>query len=894
VKRRYQRLGISARETAVVSRCTAFPLPTAPSMKTCRRVKGRSAAAQRNYTPQQLVCVVVLCLSNHVASAFTPLLPVGSYRTTPPATQQQPLVSLSLSSPVSSRTSRGTRTDENEDDDSSITTNGSKESPRLSKAKQLLEQLSKRDEDTAKTPNGGASAQLVSPAGRPRTADDMVVVPDTFWSNGHLADQPVGSSSNKFVTRWTRGVNVAEPLVQYDPVAAEKLLFRQPTKWLVRNFQIVTPLSLWALNVVTDYLLSATEGETARSARRRARAVQLTRAISSLGPAIIKAGQALSSRPDVLPSEYLDELQKLQDDVPRFSNQVAFKTVEDELEVESFFDVFDLVEEEPVAAASIGQVYKARLLANGDIVALKIQRPNCEEIIALDLYILRWWAGWYNKLFRLLNKDIDVRSIIDDFGTLIYREIDYLAEAANTQRFNELYAGVTDVFVPKVYSDFSTSKVLTMEWVDGFRLTDRENLIRYNLDAPRLVNTLVECSLRQILENGFFHADPHAGNLLATADGRLCYLDFGMMSYADVSQRNGFLLAVIHVVNRDWEALVRLYQRLGFIPEETDLRPIEEALERALPDVLNAEISELNIKNIFNKLGNIFYNYPFSLPPFYIAIIRCLGVLEGLALQVDPTARVISKAYPYVASRVLTDKQDELQEAFRQLVFTKDGGALRWDRLESLLDEAKDSSGYDVTAALSVLTDYFVSSEKVDEQTDARLSDLANQIVDAADTLGSESLQYVLEASRALAINDEVAAVRAFQSLQDLLQRQAPTSSNPRDLLSEVDGVRKKMGSNLRGALPAPSPSMVRSGRILSLVAGGNEGSAITSADPSKFVPIVRKLSQDPRVRKTAGEVLARLGERVLSRSLRAAFGLPPPDFRRTTSASTVTEDISR
>lgn len=124
------------------------------------------------------------------------------------------------------------------------------------------------------------------------------------------------------------------------------------------------------------------------------------------------------------------------------------------------------------------------------------------------------------------------------------------------------------------------------------------------------------------------------GNLLACPDGRLCYLDFGMMSYAEKKQRNGFLLAVVHIVNRDWSELVQVYQKLGFIPEGTDLKPIEVALENALPDVLNSEISELNFKNVVNKLGDVMYTFPFSLPPFYIAIIRCLGVLEGLAIQV--------------------------------------------------------------------------------------------------------------------------------------------------------------------------------------------------------------------------------------------------------------------
>lgn len=661
---------------------------------------------------------------------------------------------------------------------------------------------------------------------------------------------------------------MAEPLVKYDPVATEKLLFRQPTKWLVRNAQIAFPLGLWAVGVVTDYLAGRSKGN------RQQRAKQLLNAITNLGPAIIKGGQALSSRPDILPSEYLEELQKLQDDVPRFSNEVAFRTVEEELGA-AFEDVFELVEEEPVAAASIGQVYKARLISNGDTVAIKIQRPRCEEVIALDLYILRWWSGVYNEIFKLLNRDINLQSIIDDFGELIYCEIDYVAEAANAQRFNELYAGVTDVFVPKIYSELTTSKVLTMEWVDGFRLTDSKDLARYNLDPSKLVNTLVQCSLKQVLENGYFHADPHAGNLLACPDGRLCYLDFGMMSYADTMQRNGFLLAVVHIVNRDWEDLTLLYVKLGFIPEGTDLKPIQEALENALPDVLNADISELNFKNIVNKLGDIMYTYPFSLPPFYIAIIRCLGVLEGLAIQVDPQARIVSKAYPYVASRVLTDPQDDLQEALRRLALTSDG-KVRWNRLESLLQEAKGTSDYDVTAALDMLTSFIIS-----EEGEGVVDELSKQIVEAADSLGAETYRYVLDASRALAINDEVAAVRAFRALQDILQQQDVG----------LDGARQKVEDNLRGVLPELSPSMQRFMNIISLL-GTNGG----QADPAKFVPVIRKLSQEPRIQRILSEIVAKLGERMLSRGLRAAFGLPPPVFGSgsMTATSTVTEDTLR
>eukprot|EP00591_Stephanopyxis_turris_P001028 CAMPEP_0195520670 /NCGR_PEP_ID=MMETSP0794_2-20130614/17404_1 /TAXON_ID=515487 /ORGANISM="Stephanopyxis turris, Strain CCMP 815" /LENGTH=798 /DNA_ID=CAMNT_0040650081 /DNA_START=92 /DNA_END=2488 /DNA_ORIENTATION=+ len=668
-------------------------------------------------------------------------------------------------------------------------------------------------------------------------------VPDSVWANGHLEEGKVG-----IVTRWANGVKVAEPLVRYDPIAAEELLFRQPTKWVVRNAQIAIPLGLWAGGVVYDYIMGN------EAANRRNRAKQLLETLTGLGPAIIKGGQALASRPDLMASEYLEELQKLQDDVPRFSNELAFATVEKELGMK-FKDVFQLVQPEPVAAASIGQVYKARLVSNGDIVAIKIQRPKCEEIIALDLYVLRWWSGIYNRIFNLLNRDIDVQAIIDDFGDLIYRELDYVAEAANAQRFNELYAGLTDVFVPKVYSELTTSKVLTMEWIDGFRLTDPD-LEVYGLDRKKLVDTLVQCSLRQIMENGFFHADPHAGNLLACEDGRLCYLDFGMMSYADREQRNGFLLAVVDIVNRDWADLVRLYVRLGFIPEGVDLKPIELSLEDALPDALNAGVTELNFKNVVSKLGDIMYTYPFSLPPFYIAIIRCLGVLEGLAIQVDPEARVINQAYPYIASRVLTDSQDEMQEALRRLALNNNG-EVRWNRLESLLEKAQGSRGYDVSSALNQLADYLLSTDG--EQL---FSQLADEIVEGADNFSSESISYIMDASKALTIKDEVAAVKAFKSLQSIMDSR------------DADAIGQKLGDGLGEVLPEPTPSMVRFLRILSLL--GAQG---RNVDPSKYVPLFRKLAQEPKVQRTANEILARLGERILSRTLRAAFGLPAPEF---------------
>ena len=265
-------------------------------------------------------------------------------------------------------------------------------------------------------------------------------------------------------TRWDNGVKVATPVLVYSPDLSSNRYLTKPFKWIRRNAEIALPLAKWFSGVVLDVVSGKVEE------RQQSRANELLKAINSLGPAIIKGGQALASRPDLLPKVYLDELQKLQDDVPRFADDVAFDIVYNELGVH-FDELFELIGDGPVAAASIGQVYKAKLKATGDVVAIKIQRPNCEETIALDLYILRWWSGIANVITQgILKRDVNVVSIIDDFGELIYREIDYVAEAANAQRFNEIYASLIDtVRVPKVISALTTSKVLVMEWVDGAR-----------------------------------------------------------------------------------------------------------------------------------------------------------------------------------------------------------------------------------------------------------------------------------------------------------------------------------------------------------------------------------------------------------------------------------------
>jgi len=509
--------------------------------------------------------------------------------------------------------------------------------------------------------------------------------------------------------------------LRYDPLEADRYWSSRTLQVWKRDMEISVPITTFLGKVLIDYQ----QGMEERNRQLRAR--EFMSIIAGLGPAFIKAGQALSSRPDLLPPEYLTELQKLQDRLPPFSNAVAFRIMEEQLGV-PIDSVFERIEPEPVAAASIGQVYKG-YLRTGEAVAIKIQRPECEEVIALDIYILRQLSGGLSKMIKLLRRDVDLRMIVEEFGRLIYEEIDYLQEARNADKFAELYSSCPDVYVPRIHWRFSGRRMLTMEWVDGVRLTSPALGME---TKTALVKAMVQCSLRQMLEKGFFHADPHGGNLLARADGKLVYLDFGMMSEVEPFQRYGILEAVVHMVNRDFGSLCRLYVRLGFIPVGTDLAPIESALASALPDVLGASVEDFNFKSVITKLGDIMYKFPFSLPPYYTAIVRCLGVLEGLAIQVDGRFRIISNAYPYIASRVLSDPQ--LQTSLQYMVFASDG-RVRWARFEDLLQSASTADDWDVGQAVDLFADFVL-----DSRNGAIREGLADDVTNAVDSVGLDLL----------------------------------------------------------------------------------------------------------------------------------------------------------
>lgn len=505
----------------------------------------------------------------------------------------------------------------------------------------------------------------------------------------------------------------------YNPETINKYYKSRPFSVITRFIKILTTFLSFYLGIRWDKIWGKSD------VNQRKQAVKLREILTDLGPTYIKIGQALSTRPDLVPPLYLDELAQLQDQLPSFPNEIAYQFIEEELGSPPS-EIYAELSPKPIAAASLGQVYKGKL-KTGEEVAVKVQRPDLIRRITLDIYIMRTLATWVQNSIKQLRSDLV--AITDELASRIFEEINYAHEGRNAEKFAELYGYLPEIYVPRIYWEYTGRRVLTMEWITGTKLTNIEKIQSQGIDATHLVEVGVECSLRQLLEHGFFHADPHPGNLLAMPDGRLAYLDFGMMSEIKPYQRYGLIEAVVHLVNRDFEALSRDYVNLEFLTPDTDLQPIIPALSKVFNNALGASVAELNFKSITDEMSGLMYEFPFRVPAYYALIIRSMVTLEGIAIGIDPNFKVLSKAYPYVAKRLLTDQSPQLRASLQDLLF-KDG-SFRWNRLENLLRNASNSQDYNFDKVVDQGVDFLFSQRGtfIRER-------LATEIVNALDIWG--------------------------------------------------------------------------------------------------------------------------------------------------------------
>jgi len=504
----------------------------------------------------------------------------------------------------------------------------------------------------------------------------------------------------KGVNELSSGQFGSSQMRRYDPIAIARYHSRRPWKAVWRAFNIIRLFLGFVLGLKLDDWLHRAE------ASKLNRAVQLRTILTRLGPTFIKVGQALSTRPDLVRQDFLVELEKLQDRLPPFPNAIAFHIIEAELG-RAVGDIYSEISSNPVAAASLGQVYSARL-HSGEAVAVKVQRPNLLPTIMLDLYLMRWAAGWIAPWLPL-NLGHDLTLVVDEFGSKLFEEIDYLNEGRNAERFAANFQADLTVKVPSIYWRYSSQHVLTLEWINGFKLNDTQRIQEAGLATDTLIQTGVTAGLRQLLEFGFFHADPHPGNLFALADGRMAYIDFGMMDQLSQEMKETLVDSVVHLINSDYQELAADFVKLGFLTPETDIRPIIPALEAVFKDALGESVGDFNFKTITDQFSALMYEYPFRLPAKFALIIRSLITQEGLALSLNPRFKIVEVAYPYVAKRLLTGETPQLRRRLLDMLF-KDG-KLNWQRLENLIAIARSDHSFDVLPTAQLGLQYLFSDE---------------------------------------------------------------------------------------------------------------------------------------------------------------------------------------
>ena len=517
----------------------------------------------------------------------------------------------------------------------------------------------------------------------------------------------------------------ASGLLSYDPVAIDSIYKKNPIRLLRRLWQTLLPIGLFLLGVGWEKLI----GSLDKDERKTFRAKEFTNLLVDLGPAFIKAGQALSTRPDIVPPTVLEELAQLQDQLPGFESKLAMACIEQDLD-NKIENIFEEIDKEPISAASLGQVHKAKL-KSGEKVAVKIQRPGLREQITLDLYIVRNIAIWFKNNIGIIRSDLV--ALIDELGKRIFEEMDYINEANNAEKFKELHSGNDKIAVPKIYRKATSRRVLTMEWIDGTKLTNIEAVKNLGINPNEMVEIGVSCSLQQLIEHGFFHADPHPGNILAMKDGRLCYLDFGMMSDITQQSRVGLIRAVVHLVNRRFDKLSNDFVQLGFLSEDVDLTPIAPAFESVFTTALEIGVNKMDFKAVTDDMSGIMYKFPFKLPPYYALIIRSLITLEGIALSVDPNFKILGAAYPYFARRLMEDENPELRNSLKEMLF--DENTLKLERLDDLLKSATKEKQLDGEKILDQTIDFLFSKKGL-----VLRNELVNILASKIDSIGWKTI----------------------------------------------------------------------------------------------------------------------------------------------------------
>ncbi len=391
--------------------------------------------------------------------------------------------------------------------------------------------------------------------------------------------------------------------------------------------------------------------EEKRKARRIEQAVWIRNTLLELGPTFIKVGQLFSTRADLFPSEYVDELAKLQDKVPAFSYEQTKAIIEQELgkTIPELFQNFEAI---PIAAASLGQVHKATL-HSGEIVAVKVQRPGLKKLFEIDLTILKGITRYFQS-HPEWGRGRDWLGIYEECCRILWEEIEYLNEGRNADTFRRNFRAHDWVKVPRVYWRYTSPRVLTLEYVPGIKISHYEALEAAGLDRKLLARQGAESYLRQLLNHGFFHADPHPGNLAVSPDGSLIFYDFGMMGQIRTGVREQLMKTLFGIAQKDANQVVASLIELGAIAPADDMGPVRRSIQYMLDHFMDQPFENQSVSAISEDLYEIAYDQPFRFPATFTFVMRAFSTLEGVGKGLDPEFSFMEVAKPF-AMEIMTN-----------------------------------------------------------------------------------------------------------------------------------------------------------------------------------------------------------------------------------------------
>lgn len=402
----------------------------------------------------------------------------------------------------------------------------------------------------------------------------------------------------------------------------------------------------WWLGKIKRFLSAEVVEARYRELYRR-QAVVFTATATQLGGLLIKLGQFFSSRIDILPEEYTAELAKLQDAVTPVATELIIGRIEEQFKhrLEDLFAAFSMT---PLASASLGQVHEASLIS-GEKVAVKVLRPGIEDIVAIDLETLRVITD-LAKGFRRLRDTMDLDALYEEFKETTLEELDYQQEAENAHLFRHNLADAQELYAPLIYPDLSTKKVLTMEFIEGIKINEFAALEKAGLDLKVISETLFSSYLKQILVNGFFHADPHPGNIFVRADGSLTFIDFGMMGRVDETMKADMLDLVMAIFKKDASAIIKAFDKLGFLRPHADRALLVKSVRLMLANLFGEveSLRNLDMNEFSSELRELFQSQPFQIPARTLFLGKALGTFMGLCLGLDENFNPTKTIEPYL------------------------------------------------------------------------------------------------------------------------------------------------------------------------------------------------------------------------------------------------------